>query len=276
MICFVIVLYKCELINSSSYNSITNSLIKNNKQAKLLVWDNSPFPHLILPPNLPWIDILYNHSKENRGVSLAYNYAAECASASGYEWIGLLDQDTVFSEDFILKIEESILNRINVKLFVPIIKFEDGKPFSPSRYKFKRGYSCELSHGLYSLYEFIPINSGMIINVCTFKECGGYNNDVWLDFSDCQFIERFRLVDSNFCVIDSIAYQDFSNNEPNLDTLTNRFSIFCECARASQKNNFMDYFGFFYTTLRHTLALSFRTRSISFFSIFMNKFVFKK
>jgi len=274
MIYFVIVLYKCDLINSSSYNSITNSLIKNKKRGKLLVWDNSPSPQLISQQRLAWIEIDYFHSVENKGVSCAYNYAAECAMAEKYQWLGLLDQDTVFSYDYVVTVEDAISNNSDIKLFVPIIKLDNGTPFSPSRYKYKRGHPCQLSSDVYSLYKFLPINSGMIINVHSFKECGGYNNNVRLDFSDSQFIERFRLIDSSFYIIDSIAIQDFSNNESNIENLKNRFNIYCECARECDKYLFFDYFGYFCTVLRHTFALSIRTRSLSFFSIFVKKFIF--
>jgi len=44
---FIIVLYKCNLINSDSFNSITSSLLNNNQKGNLLVWDNFPSSQLV-------------------------------------------------------------------------------------------------------------------------------------------------------------------------------------------------------------------------------------
>ena len=273
MFFFVIVLYKCKLEDSISYNSISNSLFINNSQCKLLIWDNSPNLQLVPTQTDVWTSIQYYHCPENKGLGIAYNYAYECAKKIDFEWIGLLDQDTNFSTDYILKLKTAIDKNKEIKLFAPIVKLKSGLPFSPFKYIFKRGFPLSLTSGKYSLMKFSPINSGLVINTNSFAICGGYRLDVKLDFADVQFIERFRLYDSNFYIFDSVAIQDFSNDETDIIKLKNRFHIYCECAKNCDKKSISDYFAYFYTVSRHTAALVLRTRNLSFIQIMVKNYI---
>ncbi len=79
----------------------------------------------------------------------------------------------------------------------------------------------------------------MLVKLEAFHEVGGYNEKVKLDFSDFQFIERFRKVYKTFYVIDIICEQDFSDDEISLPTQAKRFRYYCEGARNIEKEGAM-------------------------------------
>jgi glycosyltransferase involved in cell wall biosynthesis len=218
----------------------------------------------------------YIHCSENKGLSFAYNQGANYARKNNIDWIVLLDQDTAFSEDFICRLNEAIELHSNIKLFAPIIRLNKDRPFSPTRYKHKRGYNLKLKSGLYSLFRYSPVNSGMVVNTISYFESGGYNPLIKLDFSDYQFIERFRKIEGMFYLLNTVAIQDFSNNEKDIDKLIIRFKIYCECARKCERKNIFDSLEYFYSVLRHTIGLLIKTRKIIFLYVFFTNYLIKK
>ena len=84
----VIVLYKCKLENSKSYQS----LLQNNEET-IFVYDNSPISQEVHGEN-----IVYIHDSQNGGLSVAYNKAAQYARCNRFDWLLLLDQDTTFQD----------------------------------------------------------------------------------------------------------------------------------------------------------------------------------
>lgn len=276
---YVIVLYKCNLLESESFTTITQSLKFNNSSAKLLIWDNSPeSQNYAIQKAKPtvWNEIQYFHSPNNSGLSMAYNYAAKIAQQNGYEWIGLLDQDTFFSEDYVAEVKKSIIDNPSIKLFAPIVKVKKEKasiPLSPFKVKCKRGYPIVLISGKYSLYKYTPINSGMIINVKAFIETNGYNEKVKLDFADIQFIENFRKIFPDFVLINSIAFQNFSNDETDVFKLKKRFKLFCESAKNCDKKNLTTKFEYSFAVIIHMASLIYRTKNFSFLSVFINNYL---
>lgn len=265
-IVFIFVLYKVNLTDCITFKSLNRFNTEVNQKINLIIYDNSPISQTVYSTDKITVNS-YHHDKDNPGVSKAYNYGAAIAKSKGYKWIILLDQDTVFPSDFI----DSLICAINcnpqIKLFVPMLKLKDGKPFSPSRYKFKRGQPIELKQGVLSLTKFAPVNSGMTINVDAYLEAGGYLEKVSLDFADFQFIERFRKRYSNFYLFNSVAIQDFSNDETDLKKLETRFSIYCNCAVNCKRDSFFDHVVYLYPVLRHTFGLYTKTKSLSFFKI---------
>jgi len=272
---FIIVLYKCSLKDSASYQTVTKSLACAGKKGVLFVFDNSPEMQVLDDVDSAiWQHVEYVHCPENKGLGVAYNQGATYAKKNDMDWIVLLDQDTTFSENYISKLDEAIKQHSEIKLFAPIIQLKNQKPFSPTRYKHKRGYSVKLTSGIYSFSKYSPVNSGMVINTNSFWEAGGYNPDIRLDFADFQFIERFRHVEKTFFAVDTVAIQDFSNEEKEVKKLQTRFKIYCECAKKCERKNIVDSLGYLYSVFRHTLGLTLKTKNMSFLRIFMVKYLF--
>jgi len=274
---FILVLYNCKLSDSASYQTITKSLIYAGKKAMLFVFDNSPEAQLLDDiDSTIWQHVEYVHCPENKGLGVAYNQGADYAKKNDMDWIVLLDQDTTFSENYISKLDETINQHSEIKLFAPIIQLKNQKPFSPTRYKHKRGYSAKLTSGVYSFSKYSPVNSGMVINTNSFWEAGGYNPDIRLDFADFQFIERFRRVEKRFFLVDSVAIQDFSNDEKDVKKLQTRFKIYCECAKKCERKNIADSLGYFYSVFRHAVGLTLKTKHPSFLRIFVTNYLLGK
>jgi len=273
---FILVLYKCIIEYSVSYLTISKSLAYANKKGILFIFDNSPDFQSIKNIDISiWEKFIYIHCPENKGLGFAYNSGADYARENNIDWVVLLDQDTSFSEDYIYQLKKSIDLYPNIKLFAPIIKLKNNIPFSPTRYKHKRGYCVELNSGIYSLLKYSPVNSGIVINTEYFWKVGGYNPLITLDFADYQFIERFRRTKKYFFVIDTIAIQNFSNDERNIKKLQTRFRIYCECAKKCNRNNIIESLEYFYSVFRHTLGLIIKTKKISFFWIFATNYLLK-
>jgi len=272
---FVIVLYNCLIEASDSFRSITKSMLHSKKQALLFIFDNS-LRHQEVHYNdiTVWSEIKYVHCPENAGLGVGYNYGAFFAEEKHCQWIVLLDQDTEFALDYIEKLDDALNKFPNIKLFAPILRLPDGQPFSPTRYKHKRGYQVELMPGTYSFYKYLPVNSGMAINVASFLEVGGYDPLIKLDFADFQFIERFRLKHLYFHLLDTIGIQDFSNNEKDISKLKTRFKIYCQCAKKCKKSGTLDIVAYTYSVLRHTIGLIFKTKNVSFLRIFISDYLF--
>lgn len=270
-ILIAIVIYKEVLNRSESYRTINIALKKTNIEYKFYIHDNSLQKQIIEDKNIHYV-----HTKNNIGLSKAYNNAALYAKLNHYNWIILLDQDTTWDENYFIKIKEGIINHPKVKLFVPQLLLHNNKKFSPVRYIYGRAYQTTLESGIHSLHKYFPVNSGLIINVDAFLKVGGYNEHVYLDHSDFQFIERFRKKYSNFCLIDSIGYQNFSNDEIDICRLKNRFIMYLDCLLHCDRPNIIYHISYLYSTLRHTMALSLRTKNSVFIKIFTTNYLLKK
>ena len=274
---FILVLYKCRLEQSISYQTITKSLACANKQGILFVFDNSPEMQTLNNVDFTiWKQVEYVHCPENKGLGIAYNEGAKYAQKHHIDWVVLLDQDTTFSENYVNQLNAAIKSHTNIKLFAPIIRLKNQTPFSPTRYKHKRGYSVKLTSGVYPFLKYSPVNSGMAINTQRFLEAGGYNPLIKLDFADYQFIEQFRRIEKSFFIVDSVAIQDFSNEEKDIKKLQTRFQIYCECAKKCERNNIFDSLAYLYSVFRHTLGLTIKTKNISFLSLFITNYLLKK
>ena len=274
---FVVVLYKQQLEDSLTLKSLNEKLRIWNICADVVVYDNSPQESGLLP-NFSWenFNIIYHHDANNPGVSTAYNYGATLALDLQKEWLLLLDQDTTFEADYLDKNILAIAKYPDVSLFAPVLKLKNGIIFSPSIPKHKRGYPPKnVTYGKLSLWQFSPVNSGVLIKTELFHAAGGYNEKVKLDFSDFQFMERVRKIDDHFVLVESVALQDFSSFEPSIKKQETRFIQYLDDAYYADKPHFSDKIGFFYAVSRHAFGLTIKLKSFSFLSLYIRKFIIR-
>ena len=257
----VIVIYNQKLYGTKTYLS----LLKGSN-LQVLVYDNSPVAmHKMSDFGR---EIIYKHDKDNGGVSKAYNYAASYAREHGFDWLLLLDQDTIFPEDSLSQYINAQHLNPDIRLFAPVIKHLDGRPFSPTKSFLKHANPVEKHPGRrYSLSHIVPVNTGMLVNTEAFLLVKGYDEMLPLDFSDFKFINRFATRYNLFFLVEMVCYQDFSNEEQDTDKLVKRFEMFCKSARYCKKDNFYDSICFFYVVFRRAIGLSLRTRN----TIFLKK-----
>lgn len=257
-IAIAVVIYGSKLTECNVYKT----LIKNNadKIDCLLVFDNSK------TTQYEKIEIgngIYEYfwNPKNPGVSENYNKAANYACQNGFKWVMLLDQDTSFPPEALSIYKESLRQYPDKSLFVPIHKISDNRYLSPANSCLFR-HKNEIKPGIYNINKYDIINSGMLVNVNDFIKVGGYNEEVGLDFSDFQFLDRLKTAVKQVVVLNIICIQDFSNNEDDKEKLLNRYKIYCRNASKFETRKLVVKVKITYLVLKHTMALTIRCKSI--------------
>lgn len=272
----IVVLYKKELCDAVSINSLLDNDVDGFLK-EIYVYDNTPEHYYGIENheiNYKGRNLIYIHDGNNSGVSFAYNSGLKKAKELGYKYVLLLDQDTQFPLNALSYYKTSIRDNPEVKLIVPRLITLKGEYCSPLKYALHRGFVIgELKPGIYSLKKYSPINSGMLLNVNTALSCGGYNNKVYLDFSDFQFIERLKKVSSDFYVMPLTIKQDLSNDDENQENLFTRYGIYCKCARECERKNLFDDVIYFMMVLIRGVKLSIRTKKMSFITVFYKNYL---
>lgn len=248
----VIVLYHCLLKDSKTYRTL------KPESKDLLVFDNSEHAQDI---SMYAEEAKYIHNEKNIGLSACYNRAAEFAKSYGYEWLLFLDQDTDFSEISIDDYISTIASNPTCKMVAPLVKC--GK-YTMSPMKFKHGFalfSQRTYEGLIDITDLSIINSGMCVSVDALQSCGGYNEKVFLDYSDHEFVRRFKKKYSQVYVLPRTIYQDYSAKSDAKDAALKRLVMFCESIRGCEKNTLLEKMEYSIPILKRTLALVVRNRS---------------
>ena len=263
----VLVLYNQKLESSLAYLS----LVKDNLQRNdfyLFIYDNSQFPQYS-QSDFDINKIAYISDPNNSGLSVAYNRAGEFARLNGYSWMLLLDQDTtIINEDYIDIFIKKLDSIYNVALFAPKVISNQGMIMSPLKLFFRIPIKSKIKpNSINRITNIGIINSGMFINVDAFWKVGGYKNEVFLDYADYQFIERYSKKYESFFFLDATLLQDFSNSEVDIYKLEKRYKSFCRSLSFFDKKNIWDKFNIFFIVLKRGISLSFRTKKMSFFKI---------
>ena len=253
----VVVLYNIDFRETNAFLT----LLSQQKDCRILLYENSPEP---MNQSYASETVFYHHDAYNGGVSAAYNYGAILAEKLGnIDALLLMDEDTQFQPDYLQVLQSALKANPDVNLFVPQVLYAGDQPFSPIHrgIRIKRG-AC-LKEGRYSLKQYLPVNSGACIRLSTFLQTGGYHPEIRLDFADFDFYSRLAEVSESFYRVNSIARQSFSNEETQCDRLFRRFKIYMEGAMEARNNRLISTM-VDVETIRHTLALTCRTRSLRF------------
>ena len=272
----VVVLYNLKIEESETIISLDRSLENASMMMDLVVYDNSLESDRESGSIFTYgcFRVHYFHDDTNPGVSKAYNFAASYANSLKKSWMLLLDQDTSFPVDAISTYILALKENSTVKLLAPLLRIADGRIISPSRYCCKRGFGLkQISLGLHSFKGISPVNSGMLINLEAFAVVGGYNEKVKLDFSDFQFIERFKKRFDLFCVVNVVATHAFSNEETSVEKLNERFGLYCDGARNCVHTSFLDWFQYMIVVFIRASSLVFRTKKLRFYKTMVDRFL---
>lgn len=253
----IIVLYNVDYLVTNVYRS----LLIHYEGTRILIYENSPEPQ---NSHYESGTVMYHHDKMNGGVSAAYNYGAALAKAcKDIDAILLLDEDTQFQPDYLDVLDKALKSHPDIDLFVPQVIYAKNLPFSPVHRRLRKDRGAFLSEGVYSLKDYLPVNSGACLRLSAFDAVGGYNPKIRLDFADFDFFSRMAEVSEVFYLVNSTAYQAFSNEETQVDKLFRRYQFYLEGAHEAKLNKLIST-SVKIETLRHTLALSWRTRSMAF------------
>ncbi len=252
-ILFVVVIFKCRLLETKTYKT----LLAKETDAYLYVYDNSPYCQ-----NIGLNNIVYIHNPQNEGLSVAYNSACLYAKENGYEWLLLLDQDTDFSGVTIDYYETAILANPNIKLFAPKVRCGE-RYMSPAKIHHKYAVlQSSVPDGIISLNEYSPINSGICVNVDAMIECGGYKEDVFLDYSDYQFIERFKRLYPQAYILNREAKQDFSAFSDSKEATLSRYVLFCRSIKACERHSYADNWGYLFVVTKRCMSICFHYKTL--------------
>lgn len=252
-ILIVIVLYHCELQNSKTYQTF------NRKEESLLVFDNSEKAQDITSYTE---NALYIHNESNIGLSACYNQAAVYAKEQGYDWLLFLDQDTDFSGVSIDDYLSAISAHPECKLVAPMVKC-GVYTMSPMKYKHHFAlFSKNTYKGVVDVKDLSIINSGLCVSLEAFEKSGGYNETVFLDYSDHEFLRRFKRHYSLAFILPNIIYQDYSAKSDNAESSLKRLVLFCESIRGCEKNSLKERLEFAIPILKRTLALVVRNHTL--------------
>lgn len=266
-ICCVIVLYKMRLNESPAFRRAYAQKCIQHK-IRFFIMDNSPEADNTYQ-NYP--DVHYEHCPDNKGLGHAYNAAARFANKERLEWLLLLDQDTILAEGFFDSYINAISTHPDISLFVPQVLLSNGSALSPLR-RWKAQKKVLNSNRCYPIKHYLLINSGLCVRLSIFERCGGYNEQIWLDFADTQFIRKiWHLGEKYFYLLPYNCYQTFSDTEIELDRIKSRFDIYLECASHYQYLDLADWLFFQHCRLSHILSLTIRTRSGYFIKRFIAK-----
>lgn len=262
-ILFVIVLYHCKLKDSRTYKT----LMPPNED--LIVFDNSEEEQDISDYAN---GATYIHNKSNLGISYCYNQAADYGISHYYHWILLLDQDSDFSDvcinDYFSAIEET-----DCKLIAPMVK-SGVYTISPTdiSHHFSRLNKKEYS-GVTEISRLSIINSGMCIALDAFKECGGYNEMVFLDYSDHEFIRRYKRYNSSVYVLNKSMYQEFSARVDDKESTIRRYRLFCLSIKGCERNGISDRFWFGFVVFKRAVSIMYRFRTFATIKILLRDYI---
>lgn len=263
----VLVLYRCSLTDSVSYQS----LIAPNAFSAFMVYDNSPSHYIVAEHQLP-PTAHYYRDVNNGGLSKAYNHAAQTAQALGYRYLLLLDQDTFFPSRALQCYLEA---PEGVKICAPILRTTHDQPFSPVDVCAWHLRGLHLSpQAYYPLQKYNPVNSGICIDIESFLQVGGYKEQVRLDYADFCFLRRLRRAVSSFYLLPFVARQDFSNDEIQVSKLLQRLRLYLESAVHCSDFTSIEKLRFHYQVFRHCLAIAFKSKSLLPLRLYLTLFLF--
>lgn len=234
---FVLVAYGEDFRKSPAYASVERIASSTTAMLHLAVHDNSPALAAGALPFHDRIQLRYIPQPENRGISQSYNDAANSAAKEGRKWLLFLDQDTRLPSSLPTLYFEAIRANPTIKLFCPRLQTQAGKFVSPFAWHLSRGTPLgRIETGVVPCSHRSVCNSSMLVDIETYHQAGGYNPDIFLDYSDVSFFRRYARTQGSFFLIDEIVEHNLSSMEElDPDKALFRFGKYCESAQAYGK-----------------------------------------
>lgn len=266
-ILLVLVIYGCTVEQSTTYKT----LIATNAEAvrNMFIYDNSPIEQTTS------LNVAkYVCDTSNGGLSKAYNEAYKFAISNGYQWLLLLDQDTHFPKNALECYKKAAIDNM-AQMIVPRHKVAGDLYMSPTPYRWKSSdLKAQTPTGLVNFSTCSPINSGIMVTVESFMKAGGYDEKVWLDFSDVCFIEKYKRHYTSFYVMPEVTcLQEFSGLDTDPKKVYKRFCIYLECARNYSKTHLADKLAMLITTLRPTLSRTIKECTSKYLNAYWNIYI---
>ncbi len=265
----VIVIYNAPLEDCQTYRTFLKFL---GEKDFIFIWDNSALKHDI---SITHSTFEYVHCPENKGVSEAYNQACKYALENNFQFLLLLDQDTIFPADAISEYHKMLEILSENSCAIPEI-YSAGQRISPfciknlkpTKMSNKTEFNQPLESGQYS-----AINSGVLVMAKAIQNSNYFNPRLKLDWSDVDFFLRFQGHLLRIPI--KLTHRLSIHEKRSTKTKLNRFRYYCEGAKemAEVHNGF---FRLGYISLRHGIKLCITSFSFGFIVIWLNYFLGNK
>ena len=214
----VIVLY-----NKSYKEAVTLNCLKNEKDIKIIVCDNSTkdYGNSVLEKEID--NAVYINMGGNMGLSKAYNKAVEQVDTNGDGFVCLFDDDTQLPENYFTEMRKYMQGDSDIILPVVYDNYGYMSPSVIKKAKVVRLFNLDEMN----IAEVTGINSGMAIRASVFSDFR-YDEGYFLDYIDHAFIREMKKRNKIIEVARSIElHQDFSGNDYfHFQSTKNRFKIF--------------------------------------------------
>jgi len=174
----VIILY------NPSHNTIKNIISYIDLLDHLFVIDNSEIPDRDIIDKILMLtdNISYQSFGKNLGIATALNTGCELSLTKGYEWILTMDQDSIFYEDNLYNLIQSIkLVDANV---TGIITPDHVTSITINRNDFTQGTFLRLIKNC--------MTSGNLLNLKIWDTAGRFKDEFFIDFVDHEFCLRLN------------------------------------------------------------------------------------
>ncbi len=165
------------------YNPDTDRLRNNIDAIKkqvdcILIIDNGSTDFSQKMLNEIYEDIIFIYNKENKGIAYALNQICGYAYSQGFDWVITLDQDSVATESMV----DVYKNIVNDSIGILGCWIHD------------RGYQIDESWGIeHETFETDwVITSASFTNVKAWKDCGGFDNNMFIEWVDWDICESMR------------------------------------------------------------------------------------
>jgi len=165
------------------YNPDKNRLIENIEAIKtqvecVLLVDNGSTNFNYTELNESYENIVFIKNNENKGIAYALNQICGYAYSHGFNWVITLDQDSVATEGMV----DVYKNIVNDSIGILGCWIHD------------RGYQIDETWGIeHETFETDwVITSASFTNVKAWKDCGGFDNTMFIDYVDWDICESMR------------------------------------------------------------------------------------
>ncbi len=203
-----VVLYNQRLLDTPSGRLLSTTSELRGSYGWLFV-DNSESPELLAAnaETATSLGVNYLRMAGNVGLARAYNSALSYWATSA-EWLIWLDQDTQFQQDYLDSLHS--LDARQHLLYVPEIRTAQGV-LSPRYFTLDKVHQV-LEPPANSRPYLSAINSGMCVHQSVYQEFGEYNEELFLDYVDYDFLWRIyeRRPEFQLGRLPIALWQDFS------------------------------------------------------------------
>ncbi len=157
----------------------------------------------------------------NKGLPKVYNIAISMFREQ-YDYLQILDDDSKLENEFMKKFKEIVKFQEEIKFYLPTIVTKDSDNVRYPVYKHDNIFIKIFNLFVKNKKNIKTINSGLIINLKSVQEL--FDENLFLYSVDYEYSRRV-IENSSYKIMDLKLYQDFSQDDRNIDNLIRRYRL---------------------------------------------------